>query len=496
VINQVFVLRNLILELPLNFHEILFALFIFGGAMKNNMLNQRWLSVVFLLIPLMSSWTFSQWEIQNSGVSVTLWDVCFVDSLQGWAVGDSATIIATTDGGKTWIRQTTPVDTIGFRKVEFVNRQVGFVGGNRTTQLPYRVSYQAILLRTMDGGMHWKESNLVFGFDFAFRDMDFFDNNKGMVAIDVDDNAGTRKGMLLSTSNGGQDWSIVMEKEPDLIGAFAFWDDKYGYSFWAPFVDPFDATSVYVTENEGVEWRRVGKIESELIRKVELLSRDTLWAGGYAISKSETGGKDWVSWRDLGVVNTGKMRFSPTDVKKLDRNTIWVIGTEWISPSNNPAILVSTTDLGETWWLELKMSNKSFNGLSVVSSKHVWIVGGAGLILHKQLSATLVNEKQPIPPESFELEQNYPNPFSPSSSYPTTTIQFSVKSQEHIKITIYDILGREIKVLLSKVISPGTYLVTWDGRDNSSRLHVPSGVYFYEMQSAGFTVRRKMLVTH
>lgn len=109
----------------------------------------------------------------------------------------------------------------------------------------------------------------------------------------------------------------------------------------------------------------------------------------------------------------------------------------------------------------------------------------------------LVDEKEiPNNPKEFKLKQNYPNPFSLLSGYATTTIRFLIMSQQHITVTIYDILGREIKVLLSKVMSPGSYSVTWDGRDSSSGLDVPTGVYFYELRYPDFTARRKMLVIH
>src|SRR3990172_494846 len=99
-----------------------------------------------LMLLLLSSLSYSQWQIQKSGVSVTLWDISFVDSLHGWAVGDRGTIIATNDGGRNWTRRIEPVDTVEFLRVKFVDRQTGFVGGNQIAQLPGRQSRQAIVL--------------------------------------------------------------------------------------------------------------------------------------------------------------------------------------------------------------------------------------------------------------------------------------------------------------------------------------------------------------
>lgn len=61
---------------------------------------------------IFSTITFSQWEVKKSGVTTALYDITFVDSLYGWAVGDSGTIIQTTDGGTTWSKQYPQSDSL------------------------------------------------------------------------------------------------------------------------------------------------------------------------------------------------------------------------------------------------------------------------------------------------------------------------------------------------------------------------------------------------
>ncbi|MGC8898535.1 MAG: T9SS type A sorting domain-containing protein, partial [Bacteroidota bacterium] len=60
-------------------------------------------------------------------------------------------------------------------------------------------------------------------------------------------------------------------------------------------------------------------------------------------------------------------------------------------------------------------------------------------------------------PGSFALEQNYPNPFNPS-----TTISFDVPKQSHLRLAIYDVLGRQVKTLVDEEKNPGRYSVTFD----------------------------------
>ena len=79
-----------------------------------------------------------------------------------------------------------------------------------------------------------------------------------------------------------------------------------------------------------------------------------------------------------------------------------------------------------------------------------------------------------ILPSEFRLEDNFPNPFNPS-----TVIPLVVPQTEQVSLIVYDILGHKIKTLYNGVLERGRHLFTWQGRDASGR-RVPSGVYFYK----------------
>ena len=91
-------------------------------------------------------------------------------------------------------------------------------------------------------------------------------------------------------------------------------------------------------------------------------------------------------------------------------------------------------------------------------------------------------------PERFTLSQNYPNPFNPS-----TTIRYTVPAEEHVTITIYDLLGREVKTLVNKNLIPGQYSSVWNGKNDAGDL-VSSGVYFYRLRAGEVTKVRKMVL--
>jgi glucuronoarabinoxylan endo-1,4-beta-xylanase len=84
-------------------------------------------------------------------------------------------------------------------------------------------------------------------------------------------------------------------------------------------------------------------------------------------------------------------------------------------------------------------------------------------------------------PLQYDLDQNFPNPFNPS-----TIIRFSIQGADDVKLSVYDILGRTVATLVDQWLSPGSYQVNWSP-------NVASGVYFYRLQSGKFSETKKMI---
>jgi glucuronoarabinoxylan endo-1,4-beta-xylanase len=90
-------------------------------------------------------------------------------------------------------------------------------------------------------------------------------------------------------------------------------------------------------------------------------------------------------------------------------------------------------------------------------------------------------------PTKFELEQNYPNPFSLS-----TAIPYQIKKEADIQVTVYDILGRVVRKFNIGQQSAGLHNVLWDGRNNFGQT-VASGIYFYKLSTEGESQFKKMI---
>jgi hypothetical protein len=85
--------------------------------------------------------------------------------------------------------------------------------------------------------------------------------------------------------------------------------------------------------------------------------------------------------------------------------------------------------------------------------------------------------------KGYRLEQNYPNPFNPS-----TSIQFTIAEPGIVSLKIYDILGREIAVLINNYMQSGTHSITFDASS------LPSGVYCYRIEAGDYSAGRKMIL--
>lgn len=103
-------------------------------------------------------------------------------------------------------------------------------------------------------------------------------------------------------------------------------------------------------------------------------------------------------------------------------------------------------------------------------------------IISKDNLADLFQEKDKKENESYFEAKNYPNPFNP-----TTTISYTLKEAAYVKLTVYDRLGREVKVLVDENKNPGTYTIEFNASD------LPSGIYFYRIKANDKTEVKKMI---
>jgi len=105
---------------------------------------------------------------------------------------------------------------------------------------------------------------------------------------------------------------------------------------------------------------------------------------------------------------------------------------------------------------------------------------GSGLYLIKFDNSTAVEDNNATV-KDYSLQQNYPNPFNP-----TTTISYTVPAPSFISLKVYDILGKEVAVLVNEGKTAGTYNVKFDAKN------MASGIYFYRLQAGSFLITKKL----
>ena len=108
--------------------------------------------------------------------------------------------------------------------------------------------------------------------------------------------------------------------------------------------------------------------------------------------------------------------------------------------------------------------------------------------LHAVATATDIEESEAAVPNAFRLEQNYPNPFNP-----TTTIPFELAESAQVRLVVLDLLGREVQTLVQGSLPAGRHQASWNGK-TAAGSPVPSGVYFYRLETGASAQTRRMMM--
>lgn len=116
------------------------------------------------------------------------------------------------------------------------------------------------------------------------------------------------------------------------------------------------------------------------------------------------------------------------------------------------------------------------------NSNEVWVSSfGGGMRVGNSLLG--IKKISTAVPEKFVLYQNYPNPFNPNS-----IIKFQISNSGYVKLTIFNVLGKEMITLVNEQLSPGTYQVQWEASN------FPSGFYYYRLTEGNNAETRKMIL--
>jgi hypothetical protein len=188
-------------------------------------------------------------------------------------------------------------------------------------------------------------------------------------------------------------------------------------------------------------------------------------------------------WIQLGTYPAGGQYF-------FDSLQIWI--TTAASPTGGTRTRIATVislPMSQNTWQYKTYNLSAFNGQKVYAGfRYNMNTSANGLrvnlddIFVGNLSAVGIGtQNEPGIPTAFELKQNYRNPFNPE-----TIISYQLPVSSNVTLSVYDITGREVEVLVNEFRTAGTHEITFDASN------LPSGIYIYKMISGDFTATRKM----
>ena len=117
-----------------------------------------------------------------------------------------------------------------------------------------------------------------------------------------------------------------------------------------------------------------------------------------------------------------------------------------------------------------------------------WPPGFSGEFCFNVVGGVGVDGDNAAVPLSYNLKQNFPNPFNP-----VTTIAYGIERKDHVNLSIYNILGQRVKTLVNEDQEANSYEAIWNGDDEEGS-QVASGIYFYKITAGDFVETRKMVL--
>lgn len=399
---------------------------------------------LFLILIFTNSFAQSGWVRQNSGTSLDLLDLQFINSNTGFVIGrnngspSAAIFLKTTNGGTNWFSSNFSSES--FFTLGFIDVNTGVISSGYN----YR--------RTTNGGSTWTPITNLLGVWMA--KINFRNSITGFAfgpsSIDY-------------TSDAGLSWQHV------LVAGKIFLNDAVFLSQSKVIAIGSDS---YKSTNGGMNWTYTFPGAQYGISNFD--SNNVMSCGWYfnAISKSTNGGINWATV--YSGIESDTAFFS---VKYFDANNAVVVGSA--------GKILYTSNGGINWTQQISGIGSSLMRLTFINSQTGWIVGKNGVILKTTTGGVVTGFTQTSSeiPDKFSLSQNYPNPFNPS-----TQINYELPITNYVSLKVYDNLGNEVETLVAEKQNTGSYSVDFNATS------LPSGIYFYKLTTEKFSETKKMIL--
>lgn len=376
----------------------------------------------------------------------------------------------------------------GYLKSKFISRGIGEMYSD----------YKTAFIKSTNAGASWQKVGVFDTLTGYMDNIYFFDANTGYALIDSNPSINTK---LYKTINAGLNWQLirVVESGTQLYDMY-FFDMNIGFvSGIGNLGNPNSHGVIFKTTNAGLNWVKIDFNRTSQIEDITFLNSTTGFAVGIMgdgltsdsiatkIFRTTNGGAQWDSISNFINHYAANIECLPST------GTVFGVGNlvDSVTSEFTKLTTIKTTNFGATWVLK-DLNQITFGvGLSLIDQNNFMMCGGdvnstpmvPRIFKYTNGGNVFINQNDGEVPSSFSLQQNYPNPFNNSS-----IINFQCAISGKVVLKVYDVMGREVAILVNESLKPGTYEVSFDG----STLN--SGVYFYMISAGEFTETKRMLL--
>ena len=271
------------------------------------------------------------------------------------------------------------------------------------------------------------------------------------------------QGGIFRSEDGGNTWTNIFELPANIYEIVKLNNGRILAASYG---------QIYFSDDNGVNWNSTSSgLVQATISDIALNQENEIFITtlGFGIYKSVDNGLTWITKMGAG----------------WDFSCLKISSDGKIYAATQGNWLYESDDNGDNWFLVNGGLNDSKYILSLEITKSGFLFAGMdyyGIYKSANKVVTTLNEENTVP-SKFELMQNYPNPFNPS-----TSIEYSVPSNEYVLLKVYDLLGNEVNTLVNERQSAGNYEVNFDASN------LASGIYFYRIQSGSFIQTKKLML--
>jgi photosystem II stability/assembly factor-like uncharacterized protein len=349
------------------------------------------------------------------------------------------------------------------------------------------------ILKSTNSGLNFSQK--YYNNSYVLSIMDFTDSLNGVVA--------GCDGRVLTTTNGGNNWISSTIGNYGLIKIYVNGDKIV-------LLDSA-STSVFISTNFGINWSTIN-ISSDRGRLMKFVNSNVGFILNYGnkLYKTTNGGFNWnIISSTIGAYsfdflneNTGVLSGSTKYFRTFNSGVTWdtlyypsnlivqcikFINFNSIIAAGLNGRIFKSSNSGLNWF-ELNAYPSIdiyYSKITFLDSLFGFVHGWSNILMTTtggeiNVGIKIVNIEVPL---KHSLSQNYPNPFNPS-----TNIRYQIANNRYVRLSIYDILGKEIETLVNEKQAPGTYEVTFNGAEYSS------GVYFYKLTAVDYSETKKMIL--